>query len=357
MGGGHPARATSRGSSRTSWRSASGPGGYARNHRRVRRQEEIIWIREQGFTRVVSRCSPRPTTCTPTTSSAWRGPTSPSRPTTTPQAVLLPTSTPACGPGWPRRQGARPPGGAGRPAHGRRGRLPPVGRACVPSGPRPSPSSSASCSRQMGPAGRELVALAPEVRKPIGLTIACAATGRHRAAGPAGRRDARRAARGAGAGPALRGRPRRRRRPAGGGTVRRPGRHARLRRAGRGGGQGRHRGAVRPARAPGRAHRRGGVRRRAGAVGHRHGPQAAPAGRRRPGHRRGHASPGRDAGDCRPGLPRPGLEPRRPRGPTCARPWPPCPTWWPCRPCTRPTRSAAPARRPTSTSSSSSTPT
>lgn len=30
------------------------PGGYSRNHRRVRRQEEIIWIREQGFTRVVS---------------------------------------------------------------------------------------------------------------------------------------------------------------------------------------------------------------------------------------------------------------------------------------------------------------
>lgn len=30
------------------------PGGYARNHRRVRRQEEIIWLREQGFTRVVS---------------------------------------------------------------------------------------------------------------------------------------------------------------------------------------------------------------------------------------------------------------------------------------------------------------
>lgn len=30
------------------------PGGYGQNHRRVRRQEEIIWIREQGFTRVVS---------------------------------------------------------------------------------------------------------------------------------------------------------------------------------------------------------------------------------------------------------------------------------------------------------------
>ena len=30
------------------------PGGYARNHRRVRRQEEIIWIREQGFARIIS---------------------------------------------------------------------------------------------------------------------------------------------------------------------------------------------------------------------------------------------------------------------------------------------------------------
>ena len=25
------------------------PGGYGPNHRRVRRQEEIIWVREQGF--------------------------------------------------------------------------------------------------------------------------------------------------------------------------------------------------------------------------------------------------------------------------------------------------------------------
>lgn len=30
------------------------PGGYGANHRRVRRQEEIIWIREQGFLCVVS---------------------------------------------------------------------------------------------------------------------------------------------------------------------------------------------------------------------------------------------------------------------------------------------------------------
>lgn len=30
------------------------PGGYGGNHRKVRRQEEIIWIREQGFTKVIS---------------------------------------------------------------------------------------------------------------------------------------------------------------------------------------------------------------------------------------------------------------------------------------------------------------
>lgn len=33
---------------------AERPGGYGANHRRVRRQEEIIWVREQGFTCVVS---------------------------------------------------------------------------------------------------------------------------------------------------------------------------------------------------------------------------------------------------------------------------------------------------------------
>lgn len=30
------------------------PGGYSRNHRPVRRQEEIIWLREEGFGRIVS---------------------------------------------------------------------------------------------------------------------------------------------------------------------------------------------------------------------------------------------------------------------------------------------------------------
>jgi len=30
------------------------PGGYGINHRRVRRQEEIIWLRENGFAQVIS---------------------------------------------------------------------------------------------------------------------------------------------------------------------------------------------------------------------------------------------------------------------------------------------------------------
>jgi len=30
------------------------PGGYAPNHRKVRRREEIIWLRNQGFGRVIS---------------------------------------------------------------------------------------------------------------------------------------------------------------------------------------------------------------------------------------------------------------------------------------------------------------
>ena len=30
------------------------PGGYGRSHRRVRRQEEMVWLRENGFSRIVS---------------------------------------------------------------------------------------------------------------------------------------------------------------------------------------------------------------------------------------------------------------------------------------------------------------
>jgi hypothetical protein len=30
------------------------PGGFARNHRKIRRQEELIWLSQNGFTRVLS---------------------------------------------------------------------------------------------------------------------------------------------------------------------------------------------------------------------------------------------------------------------------------------------------------------
>lgn len=33
---------------------AERPGGFSRNHRKVRRQEELIWLRSNGFTRIVS---------------------------------------------------------------------------------------------------------------------------------------------------------------------------------------------------------------------------------------------------------------------------------------------------------------
>jgi len=33
---------------------AERPGGYARNHRKVRRLEEIIWLREHGFTMILT---------------------------------------------------------------------------------------------------------------------------------------------------------------------------------------------------------------------------------------------------------------------------------------------------------------
>ena len=52
------------------------PGGFARNHRKVRRQEELIWLIGHGFTHVLS-CSTRRTTCTRTRKRASRTRTCP----------------------------------------------------------------------------------------------------------------------------------------------------------------------------------------------------------------------------------------------------------------------------------------
>ena len=54
VGAGDPARATSSWILKDQLGVCERPGGYGANHRRVRRQEEIIWIREQGFTCVIS---------------------------------------------------------------------------------------------------------------------------------------------------------------------------------------------------------------------------------------------------------------------------------------------------------------
>ena len=55
------------------------PGGFAPHHRRVRRQEEIIWLRVQGFSRIVSPAPLARTTCRPTSRARSPLPTSRSR--------------------------------------------------------------------------------------------------------------------------------------------------------------------------------------------------------------------------------------------------------------------------------------
>ena len=50
-------------------------GGYGVNHRKVRRQEEIIWVREQGFTRIVSLLASPPAQWIGDRSSLAVGPT------------------------------------------------------------------------------------------------------------------------------------------------------------------------------------------------------------------------------------------------------------------------------------------
>ena len=102
------------------------PGGFAPNHRRVRRQEEIIWLRVQGFGRVVSLL-PSPHNLAaydeeglawanyPLGASATRGPCWPT--------ATGPRRLAGRGPAHPR-----PPGRAGRPGDGCRGRVPGVVR-------------------------------------------------------------------------------------------------------------------------------------------------------------------------------------------------------------------------------------
>ena len=152
---------SSRGSSRTSWPSASAPaatpattGGSA-----ARRRSCGCGARGSPGS---CRCSRRPTTCTPTTSSASPGPTSPSGPTTTPTW---------CCPDLYRQLREWLAAGERVLLHQEElgDRLMGVvagylrWSGLVPTVPRPSPSSSRSCTARWDPAGRELVALAPDL--------------------------------------------------------------------------------------------------------------------------------------------------------------------------------------------------
>ena len=133
------------------------PGGFSVNHRRVRRQEEIIWLRVQGFGRVISLL---PVAAQPRRlrgGGPGLGPLPPRAHRRPPAraARLLPGHRRLAG-GGPAHPHA--PGRAGRPHHGRRRRLPRVVRAHRQPAPGRRPGRAASCGHAMGAPGRELLA-------------------------------------------------------------------------------------------------------------------------------------------------------------------------------------------------------
>ena len=99
------------------------PGGYARNHRKVRRHEEILWLRNQGFSRIVSLLllAPQPHGLRRARRDVVALPVRPDRrsPLDADRALHR-----AARVAHRRREAARAPGGARRPPHGRRRRLP-----------------------------------------------------------------------------------------------------------------------------------------------------------------------------------------------------------------------------------------
>ena len=206
------------------------PGGYGANHRRVRRQEEIIWIREQGFTCVdlADPVAAQP----PQLRRARRHLAPPAlRPARRRRRGASPTLFPELRePAGRRRQGARPPGGARRPRLRAHGRLPAVGRGSCRTAPQAivgdraaaataSSARSAATSSPSPPPSRSQTPW--RAGRPSSSCAACALRGHRRRA----RRTSRR-------------RPSRSRststshaRPGAAGGQRRPRRHRRLRRA------------------------------------------------------------------------------------------------------------------------------
>ena len=142
------------------------PGGYARNHRRVRRQEEILWIRSENFSRVVSLLS-SPHNLHAYDELGVRWSQFPFGPHDDPRAVL-PDLYHALHQ-WladgekvivhMEELGDRLMGVMA-------GFL--LWAGLLESGPQAITILERICSRQMGPAGRELVALAPELQAQSG---------------------------------------------------------------------------------------------------------------------------------------------------------------------------------------------
>ena len=117
------------------------PGGFAPNHRKVRRQEEIIWLQVQGFTRVVSLLpsSHNLQAYEERSMASVHFPLPSSGDARGRARGRLPRAARAA-----HRRGADPPppGGARRPGRGGGGRLPAVVRPAARAARRPSPCSS-----------------------------------------------------------------------------------------------------------------------------------------------------------------------------------------------------------------------
>lgn len=140
------------------------PGGYARNHRRVRRHEEILWLRNQGFTRVVSLLpSPHNLHAYDDLGVTWSHfPFSPHAEPRTVLEDLYPTLQAWIATGekllmHQEEVGDRLMGVVG-------GFL--LFAGLMEDGPQTIVVVERLLGRQMGPPGRELIALAPELRSP-----------------------------------------------------------------------------------------------------------------------------------------------------------------------------------------------
>ena len=131
------------------------PGGFARNHRKVRRQEELIWLDRPRLHAHRSRCSTRRTTCTRTTRPASRTRTCRSVATTSgPTGCrVLYAHARAAGSTIPTERVLDPPRGVRRPAARRARRLPALRRPRRPRARTRSSSIEKITGRQLGSVG------------------------------------------------------------------------------------------------------------------------------------------------------------------------------------------------------------